>query len=244
MSRSTSRRGATRLGIAGRAARFGALAAVGLVTMSCGGGSAPQTSGSAGPPASSPGQPAAVVALGDGATAGVGLLEAQSWPAQIQTRIDELGYDLTVVNAGLTGDTTTTALTRIDEVLQSDARILILAIGAEDVRRGVPAPTLQRNLAQMIEVARDRALAVLLVGAKAPPDFGPEYAATVALAYQDLAQRYRLVFVPDLLEGIAGHRDLVQADGLTPNAEGARLIADRIWLALQPMVDNLGGTFE
>jgi len=228
----------------GQAAAWAGLAGLfvfALATAACGGGAVTQSSGTAGPPLSNAGQAGAVVAFGDGVTAGVGLLEAQSWPSQIQARIDELGYNITIVNAGLPGDTASQALARIDDVLPGDARILILAIGAEDVRHGAPASALQNDLMQIIEHARARAVAVLLVGVKAPPSSGPDYVAGIDQVYQDLARQYRLVFVPDLLEGVAGRRDLLQPDGLTPNAEGARLIAERIWPALQPMIDNLGG---
>lgn len=211
-----------------------------LVVAGCG-GAAPDRSTPApgGPLAPAESRPPAIVALGDGVTAGVGLLEAQTWPAQLQARLDENGYDVEVLNAGVPGDTTTAALQRLDDALQPDVRIVIVALGAEDARRGVPAATMKRNLAGIVERAHERRVAVLLAGVAAPPDFGPDYAASVSLAYQDLARRYDLVFVPGLLEGVEGRRELMQADRVNPNAEGARIVSDRVWLALQPMVDAL-----
>lgn len=213
---------------------------IALVAAGCG-GAAPDRSTPApgGPLAPAESRPPAIVALGDGVTAGVGLLDAQTWPSQIQARLDEVGYDVEVLNAGVPGDTTATALQRIDDALQGDVRILVVALGAEDARRGVPATTMRWNLAQIIGRAQERGIAVLLAGAAAPPDFGAEYTADVSFAFQDLARQHGLVFVPALLEGVAGRRELMQADGVNPNAEGARIVSDRVWQALQPMVDAM-----
>lgn len=211
-----------------------------LLSAACGGPTRDRiTPASGGPLTPIDAQRPTIVAFGDGVTAGVGLLEAQTWPSQLQARLDELGYDLGVVTAGVPGDTTATALRRIDEALQGEVRILVIAVGAEDARRGVPAATMKQNLAEMIERAHERGVAVLLVGATAPPDFGEQYVAGVARAFQDLARQYGLVFVPALLEGVEGHHELMQADGVNPNAEGARIVCERVWRALQPMVDAI-----
>jgi len=128
----------------------------------------------------------------------------------------------------------------VDTLLDATTRILVLAVGREDGRRGVPPEVVQGNLSAIVETAQARGVAVLLAGFDAPGTFGPEYAARFRLAFQEVARHYRVVFVPDLMQGL-DRRELLQADGVHPNAQGAGLIAERLWRALQPMVDNLGG---
>jgi acyl-CoA thioesterase-1 len=182
-----------------------------------------------------------IVAFGDGVTGGVGLAEGESYPAVIQRYLDQAGYDYDVASFGEVGETTASAVDRVEGVLDSDVPILILALGAEDARRGVPLDSVKRNLSRIIENTRARGIGILLAGVQAPPDYGPDYEAGFRQVFVELAREYGLVVVPDLLEGVAGRRERLQADGITPNADGARVVADRVWLGLQPMVDNLGG---
>lgn len=221
------------------------LAALGLMSGACGGGT---PSGGAqpvgGPLASQELRRPRIVAFGDGVSGGVGLAEGQSYPAIIQRYLDEAGYNYDVASFGEVGETTASAGDRVEGVLDDDIPILILAVGAEDARRGVPVESVKRNLSRIIERARERGIGVLLVGAEAPPDFGPDYVATFRQVFVDLAREYGLVVVPALLEGVTGRLELLQPDGITPNAAGARVVANRVWLALQPMVDNLGVVSE
>jgi len=221
------------------------LAALGLMSGACGGGT---PSGGAqpagGPLASQDLLRPRIVAFGDGVTGGVGLAEGQSYPAVIQRYLDDAGYNYDVASFGEVGETTASAVDRVEGILDDDIPILILAVGAEDARRGVPVASVRGNLSRIIERARERGIGILLVGAEAPPDFGPDYATTFREMFVDLAHEYRLVVVPALLEGVTGRRELLQPDGITPNADGARVVADRVWLALQPMVDNIGGVLE
>lgn len=195
------------------------------------------------PPASGPLVPAEparpkVLVIGDAMTAGHGLLEAQTVPGVLQAWLDQAGYDVEVAHAGDPSETTATALERLAGWLSGDVRIVVLAVGREDGRRGVPPEQVQANLTAIVETLQAHGVAVLLAGFDAPPIHGPDYAARFRLAFQDVARRYRLVFVPDVLQGIG--RDLVQPDGVSPTAQGARVIAGRLWQALQPMVDALG----
>jgi acyl-CoA thioesterase-1 len=221
------------------------LAGMGLLTGACGGGT---PSGSAqpasGPLASQEFRRPRIVAFGDGVTGGVGLAEGQSYPSVIQRYLDEAGYGYDVASFGEVGETTTSAIDRVEGILDDDTPILILAVGAEDARRGVPVETVKHNLSRIIEHVRERGIGVLLVGAEAPADFGPNYVAGLRQMFVDLAREYGLVIVPALLEGVTDRRELLQTDGITPNADGARVVADRVWWALQPMVDNLGGTSQ
>jgi acyl-CoA thioesterase-1 len=184
-----------------------------------------------------------VVALGDSLTAGLGLLEAQAYPSLLQDKLEEDGYSWEVVNAGVSGDTSAAGLQRLDWALQqADVRILILELGANDGLRGLPVDEMKKNLAEIIERARDRRIAVLLVGMEAPPNYGPEYAGSFRRVYRDLAHDYRLTFVPFMLDKVAGVSSLNQSDGIHPNIEGTRIVADTLWTALRPMIDAAGGS--
>jgi acyl-CoA thioesterase I len=182
-----------------------------------------------------------IVALGDSLTAGLGLLESEAYPARLQARLDEDGYDVEVVNAGVSGDTSAGGLRRLDWALEGDVRILILALGANDSLRGLSIAEMKQNLSTIIERARQRRIAVLLAGMEAPPNLGPDYTAAFRQAYEDLAREQQVVFVPFLLQGVAGLAEFNQRDGIHPNAAGARAIADTLWPALQPMVDAAVG---
>jgi len=178
-----------------------------------------------------------IVALGDSLTAGLGLDVEEAYPAILQERIDEAGYAYQVENAGVSGDTTAGGLSRTDWVLTGDVRVLILALGGNDGLRGLPAAEMKRNLAATIERAQEKGIAVLLAGMEAPPNMGTSYTSEFRQVFQDLAKEYDVVFLPFLLEGVAGERALNQRDGIHPNAEGARLLADSIWPLLRPTLE-------
>ena len=204
------------------------------------------------PQQSAPAQPAApvaadnpddtghpkIVVLGDSLSAGLGLLEAQAYPALLQQKLSEDGYAWDVVNAGISGDTTAAGLQRIDWALsQGDVRILVLELGANDGLRGLPTTEMKKNLAAMIERAQEKRIAVLLAGMEAPPNFGPEYTVSFRQVYRDLAREYKVTLLPFLLDKVAGVPTLNQGDGIHPNIEGSRIVADTVWNALRPMVD-------
>lgn len=184
-----------------------------------------------------------IVALGDSLTAGRGLLETQSYPALLQQRLNEDGYNWEVVNAGISGDTSAAGLQRLDWALQEpDVRILILELGANDGLRGLPVSEMRKNLAAIIERVQQKRIAVLLAGMEAPPNYGLEYAASFRQVYRDLARDYHVTFVPFMLDRVAGISSLNQSDGIHPNIEGTRIVADTLWTALRPMVDAAGGS--
>src|SRR5919109_948263 len=165
-------------------------------------------------PAASPddsGRPK-IVALGDSLTAGYGLLEMQAYPALLQKKLDEDGYGWEVVNAGVSGDTSAAGLQRLDWTLQQEnVRVLIVELGANDGLRGLPVDQMKKNLAAIIEAAQARGIAVLLAGMEAPPNYGPEYASAFRQAYRDLARQYKVIFVPFMLDKVAGISTLNQA---------------------------------
>ena len=179
-----------------------------------------------------------IVVLGDSLTAGYGLLEQQAYPALLQERLNEDGYGWEVVNAGISGDTSAAGLQRLDWALdQGDVRILILELGANDGLRGLPISEMKKNLGAIIEHAQGKGVSVLLAGMEAPPNFGPEYTVSFRQVYRDLAKQYKVTLLPFLLDKVAGVAALNQSDGIHPNVEGARIVADTVWNVLKPMVD-------
>lgn len=183
------------------------------------------------------GQPRIVV-LGDSLTAGLGIALDQSYPTLLQQRLKAKGRSYQVVNAGVSGDTSAGGLSRLDWALRGDVRILIVALGANDGLRGIPVEELKDNLAEIIERAQARGITVILAGMEAPPNWGRPYATAFHEVYPELAKRYRVQFVPFLLQGVAGEVTLNQGDGMHPTAEGARIIADNVWSVLEPVLDR------
>jgi acyl-CoA thioesterase-1 len=176
-----------------------------------------------------------IVFLGDSLTAGLGLATAEAYPALIQQRLDAAGLDYDVVNAGVSGDTSAGGLARLDWALDGDVRILVVALGGNDALRALPIEQLKQNLATIIERAQARGITVVLAGMEAPPNFGRDYIVSFHKVYPELASSYHVAFVPFLLQGVAGSDTLNQRDGIHPTAEGARILADTVWAALQPL---------
>jgi acyl-CoA thioesterase-1 len=183
-----------------------------------------------------------IVFLGDSLTAGLGLVETQSYPGLLQDRMDAEGFRFEVVNAGVSGDTSAGGVRRLDWALQEDVKILIVALGANDGLRGLSVNEMKQNLARIIESARAKGVVVILAGMEAPPNYGPEYVASFRQAYRDLALQYKVQFVPFLLDKVAGQPAMNQPDGIHPNAQGAGVVADTVWAVLKPLLDQFSAS--
>ncbi len=180
-----------------------------------------------------------IIALGDSLTAGFGLAETESYPYLLQEKLKADGFDFEVINAGVSGDTSLGGLERIDWVLeQENAKILILELGANDLLRGAPVPKMKNNLDKIIRKAKAKNIQVLLCGMLAPPTMGAQYQRDYVRAFPDLAAEHKVDFLPFLLENVATVRELNQADGIHPNAAGAKIMADNVYKALRPMIDR------
>lgn len=177
-----------------------------------------------------------IIFLGDSLTAGLGLDSAASYPSLIGRRLEEQQFDFEVVNAGVSGDTSAGGLRRIEWALDGSPRVMVLALGANDGLRGLPTTELRKNLAATIEHAQSQGVKVILAGMEAPPNNGPEYAARFRAVYTSLAREYDIPLIRFLLDGVAGDPAFNQADGIHPNAEGARRVADTVWQALEPVL--------
>jgi acyl-CoA thioesterase I len=180
--------------------------------------------------------PPRIVALGDSLTSGRGVLPEKAWPSLVQQRLNAGDFGYTVVNAGVSGDTSGGALRRYARALDGDVRILIVALGANDGLRGVPVDRLQENLGTIIEAAQSRGITVLLCGMEALPIHGWDYTVAFHKAYMELASRYKVTLVPFFLLNVIGNPDLMQPDRAHPNAAGHRAIAEKIWPYLEPLV--------
>jgi acyl-CoA thioesterase-1 len=175
-----------------------------------------------------------IVFLGDSLTAGLGLATDRSFPSLIKRKLKEKGLDYDVINAGVSGDTSAGGVRRLDWSMEGDVRVLILALGGNDGLRGLPTTEMKKNLAAVLDRARERKVPVILAGMEAPPNYGPEYTREFRDVYAELATEYKVRFIPFLLQGVAGDASLNQADGIHPNLRGAEIVADLVWAELEP----------
>jgi acyl-CoA thioesterase-1 len=179
-----------------------------------------------------------IVFLGDSLTAGLGLERSQSVPALTQARLDEYGYDYEVVNAGVSGDTSAGGVRRLDWSLAGDVRVLVVELGANDGLRGLSIGELRENLREIITIAQQREIKVLLTGMEAPPNYGVDYTTEFRSVFRELAALPGVSFMPFYLEGVAGNPQLNQRDGIHPNPAGARIVEENVWSSLEPLLEK------
>ena len=177
-----------------------------------------------------------IVALGDSLTAGFGVLPDEAYPALLEARLRREGYAYRVVNAGVSGDTSAAALRRVDWVLRARPSIVIVALGANDGLRHQSVTAMRDNLLEIVRRLRAAGAAVLLAGMRVPPNYGPEYSRAFTAAFSEAARTTGVALVPFLLDGVAGDPHLNQPDGIHPTAEGQRIIADKLWPHLKPLL--------
>ena len=181
--------------------------------------------------------PLKIVALGDSLTAGYMLPPDDGFPEQLQAALKKKGYEnVTVVNAGVSGDTTSGGLSRLDWAVGPDADAVILELGANDALRGIDPALARKNLEEMIVRLKKRGLPILLAGMLAPPNLGKDYAARFNPIYPDLARKYDLILYPFFLDGVAAHPKLILGDGLHPTTEGVAEIVTRIMPDVEKLI--------
>jgi acyl-CoA thioesterase I len=176
--------------------------------------------------------------FGDSLSAAYGLQVDQGWVALLQKRLDTQGYGYRVVNASVSGETTSGGRARLTRALaQHKPSLVVLELGANDGLRGLPIKDAEANLAAMISATRIAKAKVLLVGILMPPNYG-QYATSLAQMYQRLAAQQNLPLVPFLLDGVALDPRLMQADGMHPTAEGQPRVLDNVWSHLKPLLER------
>ncbi|BDU72002.1 arylesterase [Mesoterricola silvestris] len=177
-----------------------------------------------------------LVFLGDSLTAGLGLDRSQAFPSLIEARLRKAGLAWKVVNAGVSGDTTAGARARLDWIYRSRVEVMFVCVGSNDGLRGLPPAEAERNLRAILDRARREGTRVVLAGAMVPDNYGRAYQEAFGRIFPRLAREYKLPFLPFLLEGVALRPELNQEDGIHPNAEGARRVADSVWKVLEPQL--------
>lgn len=178
-----------------------------------------------------------ILVVGDSLSAGYGLGRGQSWPALLQQRLQEERLDYSVVNASISGDTTSGGRSRIRTALaQSRPAIVVIALGGNDGLRGLPVAAMRDNLKAMIRAGQEFRARVVLVGMKLPPNYGADYTNAFEQTYADLARAHRTALVPFLLAGVGEKRELFQADGIHPTAEAQPILLDNVWQVLRPLL--------
>jgi acyl-CoA thioesterase I len=180
-----------------------------------------------------------LLVFGDSLSAAYGLQVDQGWVALLQKRLESQGYGYRVVNASVSGETTSGGRSRLARALElHKPAVVILELGANDGLRGLPVKEVQGNLAAMITAVRTTNSKLLLVGILLPPNYGQQYAAEFADMYRKLAADHKVALVPFLLDGVALDSRLMQADGLHPNALGQPPAFENVWRYLKPMLER------
>lgn len=177
-----------------------------------------------------------IVAFGDSLTAGYGVPPGKSYPDDLQRLLDAAGYHYHVVNLGVSGDTTSDGVQRLPDVLAAKPVIVILEFGGNDGLRGLPVSTSRANQTAMIETLQRAGIRILLAGMTLPRNYGPDYIHSFEQMYVDLAKQFHIARIPFLLDGVGGHPDLTQSDGIHPTARGCEIVAANVMKYLAPML--------
>ncbi len=177
-----------------------------------------------------------LAAFGDSLTAGFGAAPGASYPDYLQKLIDRKNYRWRVINAGVSGDTSTDGVARLPGVLEYKPELAVLELGANDGLRGIPVDATRSNLEQITVALEKAGCKVVLAGMTLPPNYGPEYIRPFERVFTGLAADHKLTLIPFLLEGVGGHRSLMQQDGLHPTAEGNRIVAATVMRYIEPLL--------
>jgi acyl-CoA thioesterase-1 len=198
------------------------------------------TAGGAGATAAA--SPRVILVMGDSLSAAYGLRSPDlGWVTLLQARLKARGYDYTVVNASVSGETSAGGLTRFPQAFaNAKPGIVILELGANDGLRGLPVNAMQANLGQMLSLAQQGGAHPLLVTMLLPPNYGKPYVQSFIAVYPALAKRYEVPLAPFILKGVAEHRELMQADGVHPLAQAEPQVLDNIWPSLKPLLHKSG----
>lgn len=179
-----------------------------------------------------------MIFFGNSLTAGYQLDPADAFPALIGNRLDSLGYDYKVLNAGLSGETSSGGLERVNWVISQGVDVFILELGANDGLRGIPTAETRENLRGILEKvkAKNAAARIIIAGMQVPPNMGQDYASDFRAIFPELAEEYDAVLIPFLLDGVAGIPALNLADGIHPTEEGHKIVTENVWEAVKQVI--------
>ncbi len=180
-----------------------------------------------------------LLVVGDSLSAGYGVALESGWVELLRQRLDRRKLPYEVVNASISGETSQGGLSRLPSLLaEYDPALVVIELGGNDGLRGLPLSELAANLRQLVQLARESDARVLLVGMQLPPNYGPEYTGRFAAVYQELAHELDVPLVPFLLEGVGGHRELMQPDGIHAAAGAQPQLLENVWAKLEPLLER------
>ena len=181
-----------------------------------------------------------ILFLGNSLTAGYALQKSQAFPALIQQKIDSLGWNFEVVNAGLSGETSSGGLRRINWLLKRKVDVLVLELGANDALRGIYSELTKKNLQAIIDSTKHKypKVTIIVAGMLAPPNLGKEYTDKFRSIFTHLAEKNHALLIPFVLENVGGIPELNLSDGIHPTSEGHRIVAENVWKVLKPVLKN------
>lgn len=181
-----------------------------------------------------------IIAYGDSLTYGYGLDSWElSYPGRLQLSVDDAGFDYQVINAGFNGDTTETGLNRLWLTLGiSNIKVFILALGANDVVKKVPAEQMKRHLSEILKQIKAKNIQVVLCGIYPPDKFGPEYSAEINEMFRNLGRDFGVVLLPSLMQDVSGNPDRMLPDAIHPNEQGTKAIERNVWAVLRPLLEK------
>lgn len=181
-----------------------------------------------------------ILFFGDSITAGHGIDQDKAFPALIRQKVDSLGWDFKVINAGLSGETSAGGLRRIDWMLRQPVDVFVLELGGNDGLRGIDPGSTKKNLEAIIDKVREKnpEVRILLAGMQVPPNLGPDYTRQFKKIYPELAREKKVELIPFLLKGVGGNKELNQSDGIHPTAQGHKLLAQNVWEELKPILEK------
>lgn len=178
-----------------------------------------------------------VLCLGDSLTEGYGVAPEQAWPSLLERRLRRGGYpEARVLNAGISGSTTASAVSRLRWQLRAGPDVVILELGGNDGLRGLDLEQTRKNLGEAIALAKSQGVRVLLAGMKLPPNYGPDYAGRFEALFPALAREHHVALIPFLLAGVAARPELNLPDGIHPNPSGHEIVAETVLAALRPLL--------
>ena len=180
-----------------------------------------------------------ILFFGDSLTAGYGLELEEAFPALVQKRLDSLDFKYTVINSGLSGETTSGGRNRLNWVLKQKVDVFVLELGANDGLRGIPLVEARKNFQAIINLVKEKNkdTQIVLAGMQIPPNMGPEYTTEFRKIFPELATENEIALIPFLLEGVAGIPNLNLEDGIHPNTEGHQIVLENVWAVLETVVD-------
>ncbi|MFK7823538.1 MAG: arylesterase [Oligoflexales bacterium] len=179
-----------------------------------------------------------IIFLGDSITAGYGVNKSQAYPALLATKLKDAKLDsYNIINGGISGSTTASGLSRLKWQLKGKPKFIIIALGANDGLRGTKVDKTKDNLEEIINLAKESDLKILLAGMMMPPNYGKQYTKEFAKIFPELAAKYQIPLMPFLLKGVAGEPKLNQSDGIHPNEAGHKVIAEEMWPYLRQLLN-------